>query len=313
MTLNKREQLIAWTLGVVVGLGVLYYAGTTWWRVRLDLDKKIKNMETTLAENKITLERASHVAADLAAWKIQTIALDRPNPAVTDALVRSTYTNAGLNAGMTITGWGGAGLRPATGGSQAFQESKYTASATTTTARLARFLQTIENAAIPARIDSLTITTPKQGLDNLHVEMTISALLYAPRTTGVAGAATPQPATGRGPEATQPATRGSTGRPGGRGTGPAGGAAPGATTKAGPTAAELSKLEQQMIERKRAEEARLATMPAAPPEPAAATGPKKTAEEIEAEMKAKRLREQGGPAESEPATTTSPATTGGAP
>ena len=254
MTLNKREQLIAWTLGVVVGLGVLYYAGTTWWEARLDLDKKIKRWRPPSPKTRSRWKGRPMLPRIWRRGRFRRSPLIGPIPPSPTRWWRSTYTNAGLNAGMTITGWGGAGLRPATGGSQAFQESKYTASATTTTTRLARFLQTIENAAIPARIDSLTITTPKQGLDNLHVEMTISALLYAPRTTGVAGAATPQPATGaarRPPSRRAPAARAALGAA----HGPAGGAAPGATTKAGPTAAELSKLEQQMIERKGAESA----------------------------------------------------------
>jgi hypothetical protein len=297
VTLNKREQLIAWVLGAVLGLGVLYYAGMTWWDARLDLDKKTQKLRSQLNEENDLIERAKKVDTQLAALQIQRIDPNRPDPARTDALVRNTYYNAGL----TITGWTAAGLR-STAGTRDFQESKYSATATTTTARLARFLQTIESAHIPARIDSITITTPKQGQDNLHIELTISALLYAPKTTTTAAAAgaASRLTTARGPETARTANA--------TATAPGRGAVALSTTKAGPTAEEQSKLIEEMMKRRKAEEERLATAPATPP---AEAGPKKTAEEIEAEMAAKRLKELGA-AESQPATTTtSPGPTGG--
>jgi hypothetical protein len=340
VTLNKREQTIAWILGAVVGLGVVYYAGLTWWDARAKLDDQIFKAQNTLKLNKAAMDKANRVEADLASWRIQRIDMNRPDPSQTDALIRNTYSNAGLG----LSGWAGQGLR-ATTGSRDFQESKYTAAATTTTARLARFLQTIENAPLPARIDQITVTTPRQGIDNLHVEINISALLYAPKT------ATTTQSAKLGPEVTKPATttgattRGTTTRSTTtrRTTTTRGTTTRAATaTKPALTPEQLSKLEQDMAERKRAEEARLATMPAPEtkpkrtpeeieaemrakraveegraPESQPATGPApeakapKTPEEIEAELKAKRLAEQGAPAGSQPTTETSPATTGG--
>jgi hypothetical protein len=281
-------------MGAVLGLGVVYYAGMTWWEARSNLDKKIRDQRNKLSEENNLIDRAKKVDAYLTGLNIQRIDPNRPDPARTDALVRNTY----YNAGITITGWTAAGLRT-TAGTRDFQESKYSATATTTTARLARFLQTIESARIPARIDSITITTPKQGQDNLHLELTISALLYAPRgaAAAAAGTAASRSATSRGPETGKSTTTPAATQ----------GTAAVSTAKAAPTAADESKLIEQMMERRRAEEQRLATAPAAAP---AATGPKKTPEEIEAEMAAKRARELGA-AESQPATATSPASTGG--
>ncbi len=291
MTLNKREQLIAWVMGAVLGLGVIYYGGMTWWDARAALDRKVLETRNKLSDENSLIDRAKKVEAKLAEWQVQRIDPNKPDPSRTDALVRNTYTNAGI----TITGWTAAGLR-STAGTRDFQESKYSATATTTTARLARFLQTIESARIPARIDSITITTPKQGQDNLHIELTISALLYSPRSATTAPAAA-RSATARGPETARTATA----------SAPARGAGAVSTTKAATAAADESETIRRMMERRQAEDQRLATAPATPP---AETGPKKTAAEIEAEMAAKRARELGA-VESQPATTTSPATTGG--
>jgi hypothetical protein len=338
VTLTNREQLIAWVLGGVLGLGAVYYVGTTWFDARTRMDQKINTLQNKFHDNQLVLDKAKKVNSELANLGVQTIDLNRPDPSRTDAMIRNAYYNAGL----TVTGWSGAGLRPAAG-TRDFQESKYTAQATTTTARLARFLQTIENARLPARIDSITITTPQQGQDNLHLELTVSALLFAPRSTTTQGttavtARTQGTTQGTTQGATQPTTSTRQGRGGTtvRGTGPASASRPTITT------AEQSRLEQQLREKRLAEEARLATMPQTPPEatstapkrtaeeieaemkakreaedaaaasqPAPETGPKRTPEEIEAEMKAKREREQAAVTASQPATSTSPATTGG--
>jgi hypothetical protein len=292
VTLNNREQLIAWALGAGLAAVVLYYlVDGLWLSQRGALDKKITTLQTEVKKEGNILAAAKVDQTEFEKLRIQTLDSKVPDPSSTDRLVQTTFNNAGNNASMTFTSWTGAGIRPSAGNKD-FMEAKYSATATTSTARLARFLQTIESATLPARIDEMTITTPKPGVDNLRVEFTISALLYMPKTPAATAPAatasrletTSGPATGSRPAA------GSRPGAGSRPAAATGASRPAATLPTSATRlspAELDKLAQQMEERRRAEDAGAATRPPAPPATA------KTPEEITAEMMARRAQQLG--------------------
>jgi hypothetical protein len=287
---------MAWVLGGVVGLAGIYSGGAYWFGEYDGSKTKIANLQKQIKLDNENIENGKKAMALMKQWGIQTINPAQPDTAPTDAMVREYYHNSGL----TISSWAQAGLRPASSigtkdAARDFMECRYTATATTSTARLARFLQTIENLSIPARIDGITITTPKPGIDQLRVEINISALLYAPK---VAPAST-------GKNASTAASRSATGTRAGtttRGTKSQAAGQSGTAKAEDPN--DTSAVEKRMAEQRAAENARLAN-PAAATSAAAPTSPK-TPEQMEQEMAARRARELGT---AQPAVEISPTST----
>ena len=287
MTLTKKEQNIVLIIGAIVVAYGLYWSFGWWTDVHAGLERDLANAKKQGGANQKIIDEGKKAQISFEASRIQTLDPDRPDYAPTQRLIEQTFDGGGL----VFTNWGASGTPRPIQNNREFQEAKYTAQATTTTARLARFLQYIEAAHVPARIDGIDISSTKPGVDNLRVTFTISAILYAPNKSattarsGPRGAATgsrPVNATTRG--GVQPTTP---------------------SSASAPSSAALSKVEEEMIKKREAEAARLATMPETPPPP------KRTPEEIEQEMIAKRAAQEA--ASSKPATNVATPTTTTAP
>jgi hypothetical protein len=303
VTLNKREQTIAW---ILLGVGVVagaYWGGDQYLAQRAGASQVIADLKTQIKlDEKAKNQGASDQEEMLTGRNLQQINFQRPDPAKTDTLIRDLFQR--FPQELIISSWNATGLRAVSLGprdpnreaAKDFQECRYTATGTTTTARLARFLQTIETVAIPARIDSLTITTPNIGVDRLRVEMTISALVFSPKTappsTGRASATTPA---SHSATASRPATQrtnpgGSSGRtpntPNTSQPGRTRTTNPAISSRPAPSTQELESAAAAMARRRAEEEQRIATMPA--PD----TRPRDPAE-IEREMMLRRARETG--------------------
>jgi hypothetical protein len=194
------------TMGVWVGLGCVllwllyqYVWVGLYWGPRTQLSTQIAKLKKTNESNARLLSRAAQDSTLWAKMSVLNMKEDEDARDKTAQAVWEIFSQAAQQSGFTFISWVDNGTHPSTGRLD-FQEIRFTASARTTTNRLAGFLYLVENTnQVPARVDSLNVHAQTPGNDDLHVEMVISALLYNPRVT-----MKPRPPLEIG---TQPATR----------------------------------------------------------------------------------------------------------
>ncbi|HVT82558.1 MAG TPA: hypothetical protein VHM90_18095 [Phycisphaerae bacterium] len=191
MKLDEEQQTKAmWAVGIVAGLALLYFA-----LVRpLYLQPREQKVKDIAAATKLRDENARLLAkADALKpkWKELQIPSGPNASEAMEASVRATVDAAAAsNVGaFTIGKFYKSQDRPLLAPKSPdrqdtrtdFTELRFTMSTTTTTNHLAKFLNYIESTKMPARIESIKIDAIKSGIDNLNIDIIMSAIVYTPR------------------------------------------------------------------------------------------------------------------------------------
>jgi hypothetical protein len=205
VALTKREQTISWVVGAAVGLLVVYYAVNAFYLAPLaEKEKQIAAAQKKANEDKVILDRQKIIQEE---WKgLQAKGLTDNASTAALQFTNEIFTVARANA-FNLRQLNASGAMRSLGRNSDFEEMRFQAAGESNTMRLGSFLYALETAGIPVRIDDLTISAKKEGTDQLGTEMTISALVFAPKKTATKPAASTRTAA-RG--ATQPATRAAT-------------------------------------------------------------------------------------------------------
>ena len=177
MALNKREKLIAWTLGVAVVLFVGdYYVVEPYFQTMSDISTKQVATDKSLATAKGLLDNRKKVDE---AWK-----------ALMAKGLMSTAADAGLGTQHAVTDWAQASLvkienykTDAPAQFPDFQQVKIAITANGTMAELSRFLYCIETGPLPLQVGEVRISSHKDGTDDLGMQFTVTSLVFAPQET----------------------------------------------------------------------------------------------------------------------------------
>ena len=204
MVLNDREKIVAWVVGGLVGAAGLYFLADSFYfgRVKTLEDRRIK--EEKANQEALDTIRKAHQSYDR--WTA--INLPTRSDIVETPARNRIFDIAQLN-GFQISNFNNTNARVMPKQAD-FKEVEINASMDTTTSRLGRFLLTFEaqrDLATPLamRLEDLSISSKKDGQDDLHVEMKIRALIYDPKDTKLVSIKPPALPTGAG--SAEPGTR----------------------------------------------------------------------------------------------------------
>jgi hypothetical protein len=261
VTLNQREKKIAWVVGSLLGLYVLYAFVLT----PLYLEP-IRILERNVATKRQQQQQEREVLANRGKVRTEWDKLIQAGLTTdpTDATTRFTESINRMiqTSRVRLVQFGGE--RPVTNARSDFAEVPFNLQVNCSSSNLASLLYSLESSGLPIRVDNVTISAIRPGEDNLNVELKIVILLYNPRPSSIRIAGT------RPGAATRP------------GQAIAGGSGRGAASRPAP-APEIAPTAQPAV--------------ASVQSP----GSGKTDEEIRAEMIARRRREEGGDAFAAPA------------
>jgi hypothetical protein len=276
VTLNKREQKIAWVVGGVLGLYLLYaFVVTPLYLDPLrDTDTAIAAARQRQQKEQDLLNNRKKVQAD---WdKLIQAGLESDQTTAATHVYNSINRMLQMYRVQLVSGNFGALVENK---KSDFSELPFGLRLNCTSSTLGSLLYSMETAGLPIRLDNVTIQSVKPGQDNLDAEIKIQILLYNPRQQSIKiagtrpGTARPAVAAISPPEADEPPSK------------------------------EVEDLAKKLRERRAREEAGLSGTAETPATPAhdsatqpgaAAPGVIKSADEIAAELRARRAREEAG-------------------
>jgi hypothetical protein len=181
--------MIAWVVGVVVGGAALFYGAD-----QLYFQSKAK-MQADIVKAKEDFKKYEQLKSDgRKAWDDWN-AMELWNDVTkVESPVRNLVFQLAQVNNFSIRNWSNASPRALSAKQPDFQEITFTAGATTTTARLGRFLAMLESQSNMAiKVEGLKIASRKPGQDDLNVEMTIRAVAYIPPKKSEFNLAAPPP------------------------------------------------------------------------------------------------------------------------
>jgi hypothetical protein len=173
--LNKREQLIAWVVGVVVGGAVLFMIVNSVFLSQIQsMSKEKRDQQAQYKSDSYLLDTAT-VTRDK--WEKLGI---KTSPAEMGQQVHTTVTSFAQQTGMTISNWtANTVTRPVT--KTDYEEATFKAQLKGNSAGFHRFLYALESSRTPMRVDEMAATAQPPGQDSLSVNLTLTALIYAPK------------------------------------------------------------------------------------------------------------------------------------
>ena len=272
MTLNKNEQLIAWVVGGVLALALTYYGVSGVFATQLEeYNKQITKQKAQVDLNKQVMDKAKRLNAEAEHLGIEEDAAKMGNR------VRTGVQSIAQRYRIIVSSW--TPMKPKLLAKTDYMEASFKMVATGNTSGVSQFLYSLENAGQPIRVDDLTLGATKPGTDSLQITVTLSALLrrQPPPTPGAARGL----ARGRGPATAMAAEM-------------AKAAAAAAQTEADMALRRL-QVEQRLNSTLAADNTAAATTaPATATAPASEPAPAMSPAQLEAEMAARRARQEQG-------------------
>jgi hypothetical protein len=174
MKLSKRERYIAIGVGVVVGLVVLdQVVLSPYFDAISDLKNQTEAAITKQNENSALFDKQAKLKKvwdDILAGGLK----------ADDSAAESQALNAALDwaqsAGVNITA-----VKPErTTTANEFEVIGFHLTGNGSTPAIARLLLSFETAAIPVRVDDMTLTPRKEGTDDLTIQLSLSTLCLKP-------------------------------------------------------------------------------------------------------------------------------------
>jgi hypothetical protein len=174
VVLSQRERYVAITLGLVLVLLVVYeavYSPLSDWSSRISSDKKAA-LDQAAADDKLFADKA-HL---LKVWDdIQKGGL-QSDPSVGQNQLRQAVTEWAVQSGVSVSAGTSGAASPVGDPKTGFVSAVVQVTCAGTTSGIAKLLYQIEVAKIPARIHSITISSKKEGVDDLLVVLNLTTL-----------------------------------------------------------------------------------------------------------------------------------------
>ena len=200
MILNKREQTIAWTVGSVVGLVVLYLVFNSLFI------SNVTSMKDQLAKGNANYRDDSQLLDRVVVTKDKWEKLGiLTSPAAMGQQVHTAVTSFASQTNVTISNWvANTVTRPVV--KTDYEEATFKAQVKGNSAGFARFLYALESSRTPMRVDEMAIATQPPGQDVLAVNLTLTALIYVPKTARGSSTQPASRSTSTKPASTAPAS-----------------------------------------------------------------------------------------------------------
>ena len=179
MVLSQRERYIAISLGALVVLVVVWLYGLA---PLLDWSDKIKVDEQTQIDQKAkddTLFLENRKLQKVWAEMQKGGLMDNPSDAQTQ--LHQAVTDWAIQSGVQVsnqTNESAQAVDPKA--APGFVQAGIKVSCLGTTSGIAKLLYQIEVAKIPARVHQITISSRKEGMDDLALDMTLTTLCVVP-------------------------------------------------------------------------------------------------------------------------------------
>lgn len=182
MVVSKRERYIAIAAGIVIGVLALDALVYTPLSERTQaLDEQLDEKNAALGEAALLFDRSKKMNRE---WS--TLAGRAVTHTASDAesQVLNRVRQWAQEAGLTL-----AQLKPdRTEQLKDFHVTSFRASATGGMSQIGRFLYSIETATIPIRVTDVTVSTRKEGTDELSVTLTVTTIFLPSSTASATGA-----------------------------------------------------------------------------------------------------------------------------
>lgn len=179
MVLSQRERYIAIGLGALVVLVVVWLYGLA---PLLDWSDKIKQDEQAQIGQKAKDEtlflenrKLQKVWAEMQKGGL----MDNPSDAQTQ--LHQAVTDWAIQSGVQVSNQTNESAAPVDAkAAPGFVQAGIKVSCFGTTSGIAKLLYQIEVAKIPARVHQITISSKKEGMDDLQLDMTLTTLCVVP-------------------------------------------------------------------------------------------------------------------------------------
>jgi Tfp pilus assembly protein PilO len=171
MILSKRERyIVIATVGVLLLLGIDQYLLSPLLQRRSDAAAQTTAVSTELADADTTVNVRGLRASNR--WKEMTDAGLQVSPSETESFLLKELQGFAARSGLQL-----GALRPERSDKlKHFQQITFRATATGRMEAVRRFLYAIEHAKFPIRVSDLTVTTRKDGQDELSVNLGITTI-----------------------------------------------------------------------------------------------------------------------------------------
>lgn len=175
MVLSNREKSIAIGLGVVVALVLLYqFVYSPLWDWQHDLELAQADVQGQKDKDALLARKHGKLQKD---WKDMLSGGLKSDPSDAESQLQLGLTDWARESGVTLTAQRLEGRPPEKNG---FIQIPYQASGTGNSAQMSKLLWQIENTRIPVRIKSMQISSRKDGVDDLQIQLSLSTLCIAP-------------------------------------------------------------------------------------------------------------------------------------
>lgn len=182
--MSKRERMIALIAGGVLGVLALDQLLVSPLLARkADAEQRLENAIRDQARATQVFERDLVRRREWRDIAGQSLKVDAP---AAESQVLNRVRDWAQEAGLSLTS-----LKPEPNArEQGYQKLTIRATATGTMRQTSRFLQSVQNADIPVRINELQLTARREGADDLNVSVAVATIYLPPEAPGPAGGAT---------------------------------------------------------------------------------------------------------------------------
>jgi hypothetical protein len=207
MILSKRERYILIAVVAAVAIFALdRFAVTPLWAKKNELAIQVLDRQGKLGRAD-ELEKNRKALGDK--WKAMSLAGLKTDASAAESMVLHAVRDWATESRLTLSS-----MKPdKTEPDKQLHKLHFRATATGNMAGMTSFLWRVRNATIPIRVTELQISSRKDGVDDLTMQIGLTTIFYAPAPLGgrpaqaSAGAAAAGAQRASGPSATQPQSR----------------------------------------------------------------------------------------------------------
>jgi hypothetical protein len=186
VTLTKREKTIA----IVLGTALVLFAGdyfllSPYLAARKKINEDTKTVDAQLTKAKNLVNNKASVNAE---WRKLEAAGLTSSTAETESQALHSMRDWAAAAGVGLQS-----LRPDRATQVGdFQQIRVSATGVSTSARIARLLWSIETADFPMQINELRLSSRKDGVDDLSLQLSVTTIAFSPQPAKVVKKALPK-------------------------------------------------------------------------------------------------------------------------
>lgn len=174
MVLSKRERYIAIATVATLSLVVLYYGLIDGWiQERNDLGDKIQGAQTAINAGNLSKTRVLSINP---IWQAHLKSTLKSDASTTETQLFDSVVEWGRQSGVNLS----INKQDRIDKDKDFSKITLRATGKCNMATLRRLLFKIETAEIPVRVSDITVSSNKDGLDDLQVQFTVGSIFFTP-------------------------------------------------------------------------------------------------------------------------------------